>query len=272
MDSREALSQASALAQAGRLEAADQLLRQAFGASPKSAQVWHLKGLIALQRGRLAQAIKNLGKAVDLAPDPAVRTNLGIALAKAGRIDEAVAELRRAVAADAPYPPAFCNLGVALLRQGAHAEATEMLRRATTLQPDYGKAWFELGVALQEHEPDEALVCYDRVPERAPERADALYNIGVTLQTRGDFSGAAARFEALLAETPERAGAWMALGICRQEAGDLAGARVAYRAALQRDPALYPAILKSLGTASKGRMWLDPAVLHEQLLGQRGAR
>jgi len=270
VDSRTALARASALAQAGRLEAAEQQLRQAFGAAPKDPAALHLSGLIALRRGRLSQAIKCLGKAVAAAPDPAVRTNLGIALAEAGRLDEAVAELRRAVQGAAPHPPALCNLGVAYLRQNKHTEAVAALRRAVTLQPDYTRAWFELGVALQDHEPDQAIACYRQVLAQAPRHADALYNSAILLQARGDFSSAAASFEACLAQAPERAGAWLALGYCRQECGDVASALDAYRTALGCDPGLYPAVLKSLATASKGRLWLDPARLRQEL--QRGAR
>jgi tetratricopeptide (TPR) repeat protein len=196
---------------------------------------------------------------VAAAPDPAARTNLGIALAEAGRTGEAVAELRRAAQGDAPYPPALCNLGVALLRQ------------AVTAQPDYTRAWFELGVALQDQEPGEAVACYQEVLARDPEHVDALYNSGILLQGRGDFPSAAARFEACVARAPERVGAWLALGFCHQECGDLAAALEAYRAALREDAKLYPSVLKSLATASKGRLWLDPAALRQELC-QRGAR
>ena len=265
MDSRAALARASALAQAGRLEAAEQQLRQVFGAAPKDPAALHLSGLIALRRGRLSQAIRRLGKAVAAAPDPAARTNLGIALAQAGRLDEAVAELRRAAQGDAPHPPALCNLGVALVRQNQRTEAVAVLRRAVTLQPDYTRAWFELGVALQDQEPGEAIACYQQVLAQAPRHADALYNSAILSQAQGDFSAAAAHFEACLAQAPERGGAWLALGCCRQECGDHAAALDAYRTALRHDPKLYPAVLKSLATASKGRLWLDPAVLRREL-------
>lgn len=272
MDNRAALARASALAQAGRLEAAEQQLRQAFGVAPKDPVALHLSGLIALRRGRLSQAIKRLGKAVATAPDPAARTNLGIALAEAGRLDEAVAELRRAAQGDAPHPPALCNLGVAYLRQNRRAEAVAALRRAVTLQPDYTRAWLELGVALQDHDPDQAIACYREVLAQAPRHADALYNSAILLQAQGDFSAAAAHFDACLAQEPDRAGGWLALGFCRQECGDAVAAFDAYRTALQHDRKLYPAVLKNLATASKGRLWLDPARLRQELLGQRGAR
>jgi tetratricopeptide (TPR) repeat protein len=88
---------------------------------------------------------------VDLKPDfAAARVNLGEALANAGKLDEAVVELRRALATDQGQAPAHYALGLVLKRQGNLGSAIQEWRRALELDRQSAEAHSSLGDALYE--------------------------------------------------------------------------------------------------------------------------
>lgn len=54
-------------------------------------------------------------------------------------------------------------------------------------------------------------------------------------------------------------------GRCLQESGDIEGAFAVYRRLLAQDPAAYAAVVKSVTSASKGMLFLQPSRLRARL-------
>lgn len=75
------------------------------------------------------------------------RMNLALALKDENKLDEAVAELRAAVAQAPNYADAAYNLGNALTQQNKPEEATIQHRRALALRPPMAEAKFGLCMA-----------------------------------------------------------------------------------------------------------------------------
>jgi Tfp pilus assembly protein PilF len=74
-------------------------------------------------------ALDNLEKLLGTARDGALlRYSLGLEHLKAGHLEQAVAQLREAVARDAHYSAAWKALGKALEQSQAHGEALEAFR------------------------------------------------------------------------------------------------------------------------------------------------
>ena len=155
----------------------------------------------------------------------------------AGRLDQARAMLRSAIAAGAKGEPvdrlladlalangdyaqalaAYLQLlsshpdelllleraGMASLRLGLLPEATALLDRATR-QPDAGwRAWNGRGVAAdRQGRWDEADAAYARATELDPARAEVANNQGWSLMLRGRWQEAAAAFERAAAINP----------------------------------------------------------------------
>jgi DNA-directed RNA polymerase subunit alpha len=75
--------------------------------------------------------------------------------------------------------------------RGERETAVAELRRAVTADPGNAEAMFELAYRLDlAGEEDEALVLYERLTERAPANINALINLAVLSEDRGDYSRA----------------------------------------------------------------------------------
>jgi hypothetical protein len=72
----------------------------------------------------------------------------GFAAERAGDPAAAISYNRAALASDATAYPAANDLGVLLARAGRDEEAVRALRRAVGAEPDYALGWFNLGVVL----------------------------------------------------------------------------------------------------------------------------
>jgi Flp pilus assembly protein TadD len=102
-----------------------------------------------------------------------------MALAKAGRLQEALPQLREALRLDPGYVPALNNLGVVLAQLGKEQEATELLRRSLQLQPSQAEAHYNLGriFVMREAELGEAAKMFQRSIEFRRNFPDAYANL-----------------------------------------------------------------------------------------------
>jgi tetratricopeptide (TPR) repeat protein len=131
------------------LETLEMLLRE----QPDHTRAWRIAGFLYAEKGRLADSIAALERAVALAPDDAgTQFNLGFALQKTARHEEAIARLGRAVELNPALDRAWYGLGISLIHVGRFREAIERLTEAARLQPlnpypryQLAAAWFKLG-------------------------------------------------------------------------------------------------------------------------------
>ena len=111
----------------------------------------------------------------------------GIARAREGRIDAAIADLRAAIAIQPDHADSHNSLGYLLSSRGEQAAAIRHLRRALAARPGYALAMSNLGNALDASgDAAEALVWLRRASEQSPASANAHYWLGLALERRGD--------------------------------------------------------------------------------------
>ncbi len=79
---------------------------------------------------------------------PEVLVNLAVALKNQGKLDQAIAACRRALALQPQFPEALSNLGDALRLAKRPEEAIEIFRRVAALRPKSPEVWNNLGDAL----------------------------------------------------------------------------------------------------------------------------
>lgn len=123
---------AGAFDRLGRFAQAEVHYRKALDLAPKDPKVWNDIGYSYYLQSRHADAERALKTAASFDPNnPRIQTNLGMALAAAGKTDLALASLSRAGG------PAVgrANLGFILAAQGKTAEAKRSYEAALALQP-----------------------------------------------------------------------------------------------------------------------------------------
>src|SRR5208282_1952076 len=179
----QALAQALDEHRAGRLPAAERICRQILQVDPTHAEVLHLLGVIALQRGDAATAVEYIGRAIGVSDRQAFyHSNLGEAYRRLRRYPEAIACYQRAVRLNPSFAGAYYNLGNALRDRKEMRKAVACYRRALRLQPDMAGAHNNLGNALKDlHRPEEAVACYRRALALEPRFAEAHNNLGNAL-------------------------------------------------------------------------------------------
>ncbi len=119
---------------------------------------------------------------------------------------DAVPPFARAAALDPDRALRWSNLGFALARAGRRAEAIEATRRALALDPDDATAGRNLArYLLAAGESTDARAAVDDLLARHPRDADGLALRGVLKGNAGDLVGARADFEAALAVNPAQA-------------------------------------------------------------------
>jgi len=120
---------------------------------------------------------------------PGLHDNLGTALDKEGRMDEAMVEYRKALAITPDFANAHNNLGFALFRKHRLDEAIEEYQAAVESDPSLVIARSNLGNALlRAGRPKEAVEQFEEVLKMDPEHPTALNSLAWVMATSPDAS------------------------------------------------------------------------------------
>jgi Flp pilus assembly protein TadD len=123
------------MARLGKVEAARADYQKALELDPRCASAHVNLAVTFVQAGNFSAAESHYRQALPGRPTAETHNGLGYVLARQGRTDEAVAEFRTAVAADAKFTPAYNNLAEALTRQGKLDDAAEAYRGSLATKP-----------------------------------------------------------------------------------------------------------------------------------------
>jgi tetratricopeptide (TPR) repeat protein len=154
-------------------------------------------------------AIPAWQKAVSLDPDdPRAHNNLGIALAGAGHVSEAIAEYKTSLTLNGNSSQAENNLGSALAQQGNLEEARQHFENALRINPDNASAEVNLGNALSAEggRTSEAIELLRAGVEKLPNSPDGQNGLGVALAHAGNLEEAAEHLQKAVDLAPEDAG------------------------------------------------------------------
>jgi len=226
-----------ALLRAGQREAARRKLEEALALTPDHAQALHFSGILAAQEGDFARAAELIGRAAELGPpDAEVFGNLGNALRRLGRHDEAEAAYARALATDGGYFFAYLNRAQLYLERGDLRGALADLEAFLARAPDHAEAWRQQGdVLVAMKRMEEALASYRRSVALAPTFV-ALMNRGSTLEKLHRYEEAIADFRAAIRREPENYLAHFNLGATLLKAKNLDAAKDALDEAIRLNP------------------------------------
>jgi tetratricopeptide (TPR) repeat protein len=128
----------------GQVDQAIASYKKAVTINPGSAEMQYNLGNALAREGNWAEAIACYQAALSAERDSVkaakIRNNLGAALERLGKSDEALEQFSQAVQINGNYPEAHCNLGRMLAQLGRRDEAVAHLREALRLKPGYEEA------------------------------------------------------------------------------------------------------------------------------------
>jgi protein O-mannosyl-transferase len=195
-------------------------------------------GHALLRAGRSEEAIQYLTTALNYNPNlTKAHTNLGIALDDVGKTSEAAAEFRAAVTIDPDNPEAHAGLAVALAKLGAADEAIAQAREAVRLNPDAAAAAFDLGqvYGLLE-QPANAEQAFRESLRHNASNPTAELNLGLALSAQEKYDEAVEAFRAAIRLKPDYVNGWFNLGSALAQLSRFDEAITAFQEALWLRP------------------------------------
>jgi len=180
---------------AGRFDEARHAYELALGSDPECA-VWHYRlGCVCLKLEDPVSAENAFLRALAKEPDSArTLTNLGVALDRQGRREEAVQAYRRSLR-QGGTAVAHHNLGSIYAEEGRTEEAIHAFEAAIALEPD-AEAFLNLGlVHLAGDDYARALACFEKSTARDAQYALGHYYRALCLMKSGRYADACRGFE-----------------------------------------------------------------------------
>ena len=174
-------------------------------------------------QGDLPRATAGYRKALALESDNHIlNCNLGTALLREDRPDEALPYFLRARELESRWGRTHYGIGRVMIKKGRKQEAVRHLARAAELNPNLVQAHAQLGAVLLDlRQLDRAVVHLARALELDPNHAQARVNLGAVMLVRGHWSAAAEHLRVAVRQDPNLGLAWKYLGIALRELGQM---------------------------------------------------
>lgn len=221
----------------GKIKEALTNLERASELAPDDAELYFLRSRLHDQLGEREKVIECMRKAVEVDPEnPAAHDNMGLVLQGAGLLDEAIECFRKAHECEPDNPLPMYNLGQALYAADRHEEAIEALGKHLEMRPDHSCAHYEIGKALSElGKHQEALKHFETYHELETGDPLGLCSVGTEKMLLGEFGEGEAWIRRALDVEPAHHWAVHALGLVHKRKEDHAKAVAFFKEAMLRD-------------------------------------
>jgi protein O-GlcNAc transferase len=189
----------------GRLAEAELAYSALLTRQPKHFDALHLFGMLRMQQGRPAEALRLGESAARLRADaPEALAVCAFALSALGRRDEALAKYDRLVELRPRDADCHFNRGLLLSQTGRNEAALESYDRALAIRPDHGPALFNRANTLaQSNRFEEACRTYEKLLQLVPNHVAALGSYADALCLVGRHEEAVAPYRRALALKPD---------------------------------------------------------------------
>jgi predicted O-linked N-acetylglucosamine transferase (SPINDLY family) len=189
----------------GHVNEAERLYRSVLLSSPRDFDALHLLGVLKLQNGDPAEAVRLIGAAIEIdRRSVPAHLHQGLALAALNRHEEALDAFNKALAISPRNAAVLTSRGDALCDLGRPAEALESYDRAIGSDPRTVPALLNRGNLLRSlGRPGEALASYEKAVSVDPRNAIALNNYGTALHDTDRVAEALTYYDRALALMPD---------------------------------------------------------------------
>lgn len=224
--------------QLGYWQDGETLFRHALAVTKNNVVARYNLGVALDKRGRNDEAISQYQEAIRLNPAYAeARSNLGTVFYKQGQTDKAIGQYQEAIRLDPDCVDAHNNLGTILYEQGKTDEAITQYQEAIRLKPDYIDAHYNLGLALNKQgRLDEAIGQFQETVRLNPNYIEPHFDLGNTLAQTGRLDEAISQFQEVIRLKPDYAQAHSNLGIALTTKGQVDEAIRQFQEAIRLDP------------------------------------
>ncbi|UCF15771.1 MAG: tetratricopeptide repeat protein [Phycisphaerales bacterium] len=195
--------------------------QKAASLKPQEVKGYNDEAIALARAGRHEEALEKCRQALSIMPeDPRTHHIMGFVLQMQGQSAEAIDSYERAVRLKPDFAEAYDHLGVALSEQGRCDEAIESHRKAIDLAPDYAGAYNNLAIALgSQNRFDEAISNYQQALRLEPDLVDAHYNLANVLREQGRYEEAIASYRRAIELRADHAEAYNSLGRALKDCG-----------------------------------------------------
>jgi tetratricopeptide (TPR) repeat protein len=219
-------------------EAAAAHFREAMRLDPQLAKAPYNLGLALVRLQRIDDAIAAYEQALIVHPDfvPA-HFNLATLLAQLQRTGEAIPHFTRALEVEPDFAAAHYNLGIALVSDGRPSEADRHFTTAVELEPEFARQRFQIGMLLAAHrQPAQAVAHYRAALQDHPDNGEIYYHLGHSLAALDQWPEAIDAFR--MAGKLQFASAYprAALAWALRHQGQESAAQVEYDRVVRMDP------------------------------------
>jgi predicted CXXCH cytochrome family protein len=175
----------------------------------------------AAQRARLDRGVAEYVAAQRVDADrPEARTNLGTVYGQMGRVADAEAEFRTAIALEPGYTPAYVNLADLYRVAQRDPDGERVLRAGIAAAPNDAALHFALALLLvRQHRLPEAIEALQRAAALRPSDPHYAYVLGVALNSAGQRDAALAVLTGAAARHPSDSELLSALATIHRDAG-----------------------------------------------------
>ena len=225
----------------GKTAEADSAVAVACRERPARAETWVAAGQRHEQGSRLNEALQAYLKAWQMGEtNDDLRVAIGNLYVRLGRDAESGDWFRAGVTART-RPEVVYNYAVVLIRAGRLPEAITQLKRVTTEMPQMTAAWMALVQGLADsNQPAEAVAAGEQGLAATPDPKLA-FQVGVVAQKAKKFDNAIAAYKLSLSVQPTFDKAQFNLGLCLMEAKKFDEAVAAFDGLIQIEGATYRA-------------------------------
>jgi tetratricopeptide (TPR) repeat protein len=157
--------------------------REALELNPNNAEVHSALGVALARQGKVNEAVIHFLEAVRLNPrDIDAHYSLGQTAARLGKSDEAIRHFTNVLQLKPDHPQALGYLGSLKLAGGNFQAAAAFLSEAVRLDPNYADAYYSLGQLMyRQNQLDAAISSWKRVVELKPDDAQTHYKLAEAL-------------------------------------------------------------------------------------------
>ncbi len=201
---QELLQRGLTLHNSGRTDEAATIYLAILNASPLDADANHLLGLVRLGQGDAEKGVELIVKATEITPNNAVFWgNLGVALRRSERIEDAIAAYQRALQLDPNSADAYFNLGKSLRLVGRDFDAEKCFVTAIDLHPSKISPHLSLmNLYVEQRKLSEALAIGTTAVSRCPANSELHMSLGAIYKRLQRFEQAIEHYRTAVGLSP----------------------------------------------------------------------